>query len=358
MGTSDAKPVGRATIEDVATRAGVSVATVSRALRGLPNVAPSTRQRVAEVAADLRYRPHPAATRLAAGRTQTITIAVPTLNGWYFSTVVAGAEPVCTEEGYDFIVIGVGSTAELHRLTGEDASLERRTDGLILVDLLLPEHEADALAARGLTIGTIGSVTPGRPAVVVDDEEVGELATRHLVDLGHTRIGLIGGMRHDPLSFDVPKARRRGYERVLGQAGLPLDEEIMAPGDFGIDGGQVAMAGLLDLVEPPTAVFVMSDEMAFGAMMEMHARGLRPGVDVSLVGVDDHEFSRVMGLTTVRQSVASHGAVAARMLIEHMDARNGRADPAAVPDPSSLVRRCPVELVRRTSTGAPGRAPS
>ncbi len=343
--------------------AGVSVATVSRALRGLPNVATSTRERVMAAAGELDYQPDPAATRLAAGRTRTVTVAVPTLNGWYFSTVVAGAEAVCTEAGYDILVVGVGSTADRTRLV-QDPYLGRRTDGLIVVDLNVSPAEAESLRAAGITVATVGSAAPGFPAVKVDDVEVGRMATRHLLGLGHRRIGIIGGLPHDPMSFDVPTARRRGHEAALVAAGLPVDPTLSAPGNFGIDGGQEAMSHLLDLPDPPTGVFAMSDEMAFGALRALRERGLRAPDHVSIIGVDDHDFARVVDLTTVRQRVAAHGATAARLVIEAMAARARDdaapppgAEPDEAPDEAVVVdairRATDVELVIRRTTGTP-----
>ena len=348
MASTTTRRPRRSTIEDVATGAGVSVATVSRALRGLPNVATSTRQRVTDVAEALHYRPDPAASRLAAGRTRTIMVAVPALNGWYFSTVVAGAEAVSTEAGYDLLVVGIGSTADRTRLLHEHAHLERRTDGLVLVDLVVTESEAASLDARGLALATVGSATEGHPSVTVDNVEVGRIATRHLIDHGHSRIGVIGGQQHDPMSFEVPRARQRGFEEALRAAGLHVDKSLLAPGSFGIEGGQEAMSLLLDHDEPPTAVFAMSDEMAFGALMELNDRDLRPGHDVSLIGVDDHEFSRVAELTTVRQCVTSHGAIAARLLIDVMNADEGTTTTAS-------QHLAPVELIERSTVGPPTR---
>ena len=331
----------RATIEDVATAAGVSVATVSRALRGLPNVAPSTRERVAEVAASLNYQPDPAASRLAAGRTGTITVMVPHLSSWYFSHVIAGAEAVSAEAGYDFLVIGVGTRAECSRLLDERYHLERRTDGVVLVNMPASDDEAESLRSRGVSLATVGSYTKGYPSVRVDDFAVGVIAAQHLVALGHRRVGLITGQGDDPMNFEVPQLRHAGFVKGLADLGRQLDPSLVASGDFGIDGGQEAMAQLLDQPDPPTAVFAMSDEMAFGALMELEQRKLRPGVDVSLIGVDDHEFARVVALTTISQQVAAQGALAARALVASM---------AGTPTPTEPVPS-PVELIVRTTTG-------
>lgn len=355
--TPDTGRTKRSTIEDVATAAGVSVATVSRAMRGLPNVAISTRAHVVAVAEQLGYSPDPAASRLAAGTTKTITVVIPNLSGWYFSTVVAGAEAVCTEAGYDVLVVGVGSRTDLGRILGEQHHLERRTDGLVVIDVVVEADQAASIAQRGLSLTSVGSRTPGHPSVRIDNELVGKMAADHLVGLGHRRLGVIGGQKDNPLSFDVPTLRQRGFVAGLQAYGVRFDPDLIEGGNFGVDGGQEAMALLLDRTDPPTAVFSMSDEMAFGAIMELNERGLVAGRDVSLIGVDDHEFARVVGLTTIRQSVANHGALAARLLLDSMHAATATSASTAVaaggPEgraaPADIVS--PVELIVRDSAG-------
>ena len=181
---SPASPRGRATIEDVAAAAGVSVATVSRALRNLPNVASATRERVAAIAEQMSYRADPAASRLATGRSRSIAVAVPLLNGWYFSQVVAGAEAICATTGYDMIVVGVSTGAARRSIVDEAASIHRRVDGVIFVDIHLPIDDVDGLADKGLRVVTIGESTHRFPSVGIDDVAVGDLATSHLLSLG------------------------------------------------------------------------------------------------------------------------------------------------------------------------------
>jgi DNA-binding LacI/PurR family transcriptional regulator len=356
-GTTDIEQPRRLTIEDVAAEAGVSVATVSRALRGLPNVTPTTRERVQQVAARLDYRPDPAAARLAAGRTGTVTIAVPSLNGWYFSTVVAGAEAVCADAGLEFQVVAVSSPAQRDRLLDESRRLERRTDGLILVDITIDPAQVASLEQRNIGLATVGSNVVGHPSVCIDDERVGELAAEHLIGLGHERIAVIGGRPEGPLSFVVPDARWRGFRRTVMAAGLDLDGLAVCNGYFSMRGGHEAMAALLDGAARPTAVFAMSDDMAFGALMALDERSLEPGVDVSIMGVDDHEFSRVVDLTTIHQPVADHGRVAARLLIAAMSeieqARHvAAADLAGLLD-GAVPFRPTLTLIERSTTGPP-----
>jgi DNA-binding LacI/PurR family transcriptional regulator len=124
---------------------------------------------------------------------------------------------------------------------------------------------------------------------------------------------------------------------------VPIDRELVVGGNFGIDGGQEAMAALLELEQPPTAVFAMSDEMAFGAVMELHRRGLEPGREVSVLGVDDHDVARVISLSTIRQDVPSQGAAAARALIAAMTNSTVDLEPVV----------SPIELVLRGTTGPP-----
>ncbi len=342
--TGQPGPRRRATIEDVAAAAGVSVATVSRALRNLPNVATSTRRRVADVAAELSYSADPAASRLAAGRTQTITVVVPSLSGWYFATLVAGVEAVCAEAGYDVLVVGVGTHGDLSRILGEGSHLERRTDGVVVIDIAISDEVAKSVSERGVALTTVGRVTDAASSLRVDNAQVGRIAADHLADLGHTRLGVIGGEPHDPLGFEVSRLRVDGFADALARRNMAFNDDLVEGGNYNIDGGREAMSALLDRADPPTAVFALSDEMAFGALMELSQRGLAPGCDVSLIGVDDHEFARVVDLTTIGQPVADHGSAAARLLLDAMAAHRDRIRP----EPTHIV--APVELVVRSTT--------
>ncbi|MDB0005640.1 LacI family transcriptional regulator [Ilumatobacteraceae bacterium] len=311
----------RPTIDDVAAAAGVSVATVSRALRGLPNVAQSTRQAVLEAARQLDYHADPAATRLASGRTRTIGVVVPLLSGWYFAQVVAGIEAICATEGHDLIVMSAASHDHLDQLADDSARLRRRVDGLIFVDYALADSHVDRFHAIGIEVVSIGAASGGFPTVGIDDRMVGELATRHLLGLGHTRISVVGAMtddRLDPFRFAVPRLRLAGCTSTLAEAGLALDPALVVSGGFIVDGGAAAATSLLERSGPPTAVFALSDEMAFGVYQSARALGIRVPDELSIIGVDDHEMASVIGLTTVAQDVTSHGAAAARLLINRL----------------------------------------
>ncbi|MEM9651902.1 MAG: LacI family DNA-binding transcriptional regulator [Actinomycetota bacterium] len=331
------------TIEDVAAAAEVSVATVSRALRGLPNVAEATRERVQRAAAQLEYRPDPNASRLATGRSGAVAVAVPVLNGWYFSQVVAGAEAVVKEAGHDLLVYGVGDEAGRARFLSGGTPLRSRVDGLVLVDLRVSADEAEALAASGVVAATVGFETPPFPSLVLDDRSVAATAVGYLAELGHRRIGLISGIPDDRQRFLVPERRRTGYFDALAAAGLEADPDLEQAGDFSIAGGALAMRALLKIENPPTAVFAMSDEMAFGAIQTAQSSGLSVPEDVSVVGVDDHDLAPAMRLTTVHQPVVENGAVAARLLLNQLSDRHLKPVRAAVD----------YELVVRASAAPP-----
>lgn len=333
----------RATIEDVAVTAGVSVATVSRALRGLPNVAPSTRQRVVRSAQELNYRADPNASRLAAGRGGAVAIAVPVFNSWYFSEVVAGAEAVFAEAGYNVLISAI-PTPERRSLFVNQTAYQGWADGVVMVELAMEEAERDIMLRAGVPTVTIGGHGSGFPGVVVDNVAIGRFAVSHLADLGHECIGLIAGEHGEALSFSVPDDRRRGFEQELRSRGMSIESSLQAVGNFSVEGGSEAMTSLLRAANPPSAVFAISDEMAFGAIGAARARGVRVPEDLSVMGVDDHEVAEAFGLTTICQEVDRHGPLAARLLL---DALNG----GVLVEPMAKVSTAVVE---RATTARPG----
>ncbi len=328
-----------ATIADVAVGAGVSMATVSRALRGLPNVAPATRQKVQQEAQRLSYRPDPHASRLAAGRTHSVGMAVPELGRWYFSQVVSGARDTLNAHGYDLLLFGVGNGEERRRFVREWGVLGKRVDGLLLVDLRLDTDELADVNAAGMHVVSVGDSYDELPSVTVDNRSAAATAVRHLVALGHRHIALIGEDDHQR-HFSVPQFRRCGWIDALAEAGIAPRPELEIPGNFTVAGGYRAMTQLLGCSPPPTAVFAMSDEMAMGAIKAVRDHGLDVPGDVSVVGFDDHDLAHIMDLTTVRQPVIDSGARAATLLIEAIGGQHGSPHD---------VR--PTELIVRASTG-------
>ncbi|MGY6499594.1 MAG: LacI family DNA-binding transcriptional regulator [Acidimicrobiales bacterium] len=314
---------GPATIEDVAEAAGVSVATVSRALRDLPNVAAATKLRVHEAAQRLHYRPDPHASRLATGRTHAIGMAVPYIERWYFAQVVGGVESVLAAEGIDVLLYAIDGEEARRRFLTEAMPFRKRVDGLVVVDLRLSPAEAAQLADQDVRLVTIGLDTAVHPAVTVDNDAATIEAVEHLVGLGHTRVGFIGGdpAEYNPPQVSVPEVRRHAFQTVMATHGLTPDPRWMLDGRFTIDGGREAMTRLLSLDERPSAVFAASDEMAMGSIVAAREAGVSIPGDLSLVGFDDHDASDALGLTTVRQHAFDIGAISATLLLDVLAGR-------------------------------------
>lgn len=338
----------RATIEDVARRADVSVATVSRALRGMPNVAPETRSRVVEAAESLGYVPHAAAASLASGRSRAIGLVAPFFAIWYTSQVIAGVESVLSVFGYDLIVYAADTSenraAFMERLGRRGA----RVDGLVLVDFFPDEDARQALATADLPIVSLGEHIEGVASLTVDNASAAHRAVRHLVDLGHVRIAIAGSKQVSPHGSPVLGERRRGYRRALREAGLEATGELELPGALFIAGGREAMDAIGEMDEPPTAVFCLSDEVALGLMGRASEIGVDVPGDLSVVGFDDHDLSPAFGLTTVRQPVSQLGGRIARYLLGNL----GEAGIGHEPGIHGHVE-VPVELIVRRSTSQP-----
>jgi DNA-binding LacI/PurR family transcriptional regulator len=315
---------------------------VSRALRGLPDVAPDTRERVVRAARDLDYVASPYAARLASGRTGSVGVVVPFVTRWFFTQVVAGAERVLRDAGYDLLLYNLGGPAGRDRFFGR-MPVRKRVDGLLVLCTPMAEAEIAAVRALRLPVVVVGAVQAGFASVRVDDAASARLAVNHLIELGHRRIGLISGGSDEAMYASATIDRRRGYWRALRDAGIRLDPDLDVPGHFTPEGGRAAMEWLLGLPEPPTAVFAASDEMAYGAMRAIRAAGLTVGRDISVVGFDDHEMSDLLELTTVAQPAVRQGELAARALLAALG-------PKA---PAPRAQTVPTRLVVRGSTRRP-----
>jgi LacI family repressor for deo operon, udp, cdd, tsx, nupC, and nupG len=311
-----------ATSDDVARMAGVSTATVSRALRGVDGVNSQTRERVLAAAHQLGYVSSPAASRLAGGRTATVAVVVPFITRWFFGEVISGAEEVLRCHGMDLLLYNLGHVEGRERYFSGEA-LQQRADAVLVLCLPLSDAELEALGGARMPVALVGADIEGCPSVRIDDVAGGRTAVQHLVNLGHERIALISGMPEDPMGFTAQFDRRQGYRETLRSAGLEVDPSLDVPGDFTVEGGEMAMARLLSQPRPPTAVFAESDEMAFGALRTLQRAGLSAPRDISLIGFDDHRLADLMNLTTIAQPVREQGARAAEMLLDVLEGHSG-----------------------------------
>jgi LacI family repressor for deo operon, udp, cdd, tsx, nupC, and nupG len=328
-----------ASIEDVARQAGVSIATVSRALRGLPDVAAATRNRVLAAATDLNYVASPFAARLASGRTTTVGLVVPFVNRWFFAEVISTVEGALRADGFDLLLYNLGDEAGRGRFF-DVMPMRKRVDGVLIASLVLEDAEFAALADLNRPVGLLGIEREGFLSACIDDVASARTAVDHLVDAGCRRIGLIGGDTDDPMAFTPPLHRRDGYRDALHAAGLVPEPELEQLGYFTVEGGRAAARRLLALPQRPDAIFAESDEMAYGALREIRAAGLRVPEDIAVVGFDDQPLSELMDLSTIRQPVADQALdVTTRLLaLISESADEPPHDPAVVLSTELIVR--------------------
>ena len=333
-------------IKDVAREVGVSTATVSRALRGLPRVSDETRVRVLQVAARLDYVASPHAASLASGQTRAVGVVVPFVTRWFYGSVVQGAEELLREAGYDLLLYNLGGDTQARHRVFRTHLLRKRVDAVLVLSLTPTDEEVAALSRLDRPVAVVGATVDGWSSVRIDDVETARIAMRHLIDLGHRRIGYVGGSLEDQLDFAAPLDRLNGYRAAMTEACLPLEPALEVVGDFTVRGGLAATRLLLAAEPRPTAVFAASDEMAVGAMHAVREAGLRVPEDVSVVGIDDHEMAEFFQLTTVAQPVHEQGRLAATLLLEALDHNDGPVRPSAITVPTRLV-------VRRTTAPPP-----
>ncbi|MFC7494720.1 MULTISPECIES: LacI family DNA-binding transcriptional regulator [unclassified Nocardioides] len=331
-------------IKDVARDVEMSTATVSRALRGLAGVSDETRERVMESAKRLGYVPSPSAAGLASGQTRTVAVVVPRVTQWFFAAVVQGAEEVLRKSGYDLLLYNLAGDASARHRVFDTSLLMKRADAVLVLSLKPSPDERGRLSRLGLPVTIVGADLPGWATVRIDDEEAAATATRHLLDLGHERIGYIGGATEGVLDFTAPSARLTGFLGTLEKAAVQRCTDLEEDGAFTVVGGQEAGRRLLSRPDRPTAIFAASDEMAIGALRAARELGIHVPEDLSVVGIDDHEMAKYFDLTTVAQPVYEQGRVAATQVLAAL--AGGDWAPEQVILPTELV-------VRRTTAAVP-----
>lgn len=332
------------TIADVATRAGVSKATASRALTGRGYVSEETRRRVAAAAQELSYVAHSSAMSLATGRTQTIGVVMPHVSRWFFGEVLEGIQAALLEHGLDLTLYDARPGTETRRRVFEDFLARRRFDGVIAVGLEPAESELDMLLALGKPVVSVIGTEGDTSVVTLDDAHATSLATAHLVELGHRRIAFLGGTDSTRWPH-VESERYAGYESEMRRAGL-ADQIFRAPAELSMPAGYAAAVDLLsDASERPTGIVAACDEVAIGAIIAARRLGILVPSSLSVVGIDDHVNAEMFALTTLRQVPREQGRAAVDLLLRHLD------DPDAE---TVTLRVKPRMVVRGTTAGAPG----
>lgn len=346
MKTVVAEPAPRRapTIYEVASKANVSIKTVSRVLNGEPNVRPKVHERVLEAVAELGYRPKMSARGLAGGRSFTLVTFLDealTMGHWrigrsnpYVERLQFAGMLQCRESGYHLLVELLNRHAPNVEQLIQSTLAALNPDGVILTPPISEDAHVIAILERlGAPFARL-SAAPCEAAclsVTMDERGAAAEATDYLLDLGHTRIGFISA----GAGFASSALREEGYRAALCARGVAPDPALIAAGDYTFESGETAAARLLQLPAPPTAIFAGNDEMALGVMHEASRRGLATPRDLSVVGFDDFPSARysIPPLTTVRQPVGEMAALAAQRLIERAAQRTAamRVERAIVP---------------------------
>lgn len=332
-------------IQEIATVTGLSKSTVSRALRGMSTVADTTIDQVRRVADELGYVPSSAAAGLATGRQRAVGVVVPVIDRWFYVKALGGVDAELRRAGYDLVLYNLGGPGGDRDRAFRRSMLRHRVDALVLLSLVLDETERAELELARHPMIVIGGPAAGLRNVGVDDVVVAGIAVDHLCSLGHRRVAYVGGQDEAGMNVAVPWLRRDGFADAMAAHGLTVREDWVLDGRFsfagGVDAGR-ALFGGADERDRPTAVFCASDEMALGVVLAAQRAGLDVPGDVSVMGIDGHEYGEVVGLTTVAQDPVAQGRTAARAVLAEVD--------GGVPEP---LAPAPAHLVVRATTGAP-----
>lgn len=324
----------------VAERAGVSMATASRALNNAAGVAQTTRDRVFLAAEQLSYVVSPEASRLAGGAKRTVAVVVPHISRWFFAQLLEGLEAVLRDAELDVLLYHVGDRKD-RRGFFDRLPARRKVDAVVVLAFPVDEDEQRRFQLMGVDIIAAGGQHATYPYVCIDDERAGRQAMDHLLFLGHQRIAMVAAF--DPEQpVTLQQGRSTAYYAALSDAGIPVDDRLVETVSWGGPEGATAMDRLLSLRQPPSAVYAHSDEIALGAIRSLRRAGLSVPEDMSVIGIDDHPVAELVDLTTVRQPVREQGEMAGRMLVGLL-----RGD---IVERSLIV---PTQLVIRRTTAPP-----
>ncbi len=324
-------------MRDVATRAGVSVSTVSRTLRGAPGVDAGVRARVERAARDLSYVVSRNASGLVTGRTGRVAAVVPFLQPWFFGVALAGLSDALRDVELDLLVYQVGDVEE-HDHYLRSLPLKRNADAVVAISLDVASAERGLLDDLDVPVVFCNQEVDGRASVSIDNVTASAAATRHLLNLGHTAVAHLSTKDVTGFAWSS-RDRERGYAHAMSAAG---HEPWLVGNGPGQHGGMSAMAELLSGDRVPTAVFAESDDIAMGALRTLRNSGVAVPEAISVVGFDNNDVAEHLELTTVAQPVYELGQRAAHLAGAALDGH-----------PTHQNVTLPTRLVVRRSTAVP-----
>jgi DNA-binding LacI/PurR family transcriptional regulator len=307
------------TIYTVAEKAGVSIATVSRVLSNSDKVRPETRASIQRAMEELGYHPNLAARKLAFKTTGTIALIFPDISGPYYSMVISGVDQEADRQDYSVLIYGMHGKKTSRN--GFLQVLSSKVDGFIIMTRTVDENRLLNLHRQGIVFVLLGQRCESFDcdSVMVDNRAGAYNAVVHLLSHGHRRIAFVGG----PEDSHAHLERYEGYQEAIQHAGLKIDPELVATGNFLYQGGRSAAQQLLSLPHPPSAIFAGNDEMAIGAIDEARNLGCKIPEQLAIIGFDDIQTAAFTnpGLTTVRQPMKRLGEVAADLLLYRLKER-------------------------------------
>ena len=326
--------INRPTIRDVARQAGVSHQTVSRVINGSEDVLPETRAVVEAAIEELGYRPSAIARSMARGSTHTFAIISPNLTDYTFASVIEGAEVEARQFNY-FVLSSSASDPQAFQGLGDELVGHRRVDGLIVINPYADDRYQ--YIPKNFPVVFVGARSHDEKvcSISLDDEKVAYEATRHLISLGHKRIGLVTG----PMEEDCSQDRLVGFKLALAETGILYDQFLVFEGDWSASSGSDALADFVKKGNLPTAVFAQNDRMAMGVMRAARDANLKVPDQLSVIGVDDMPLSSYFDppLTTMRQDMPLIGQEAIRKLIDLI--QNNTVEQTVLKLPAQLVVR-------------------
>jgi DNA-binding LacI/PurR family transcriptional regulator len=291
------------------------------------------------VAGALGYVASSSASGLATGRTKTIGVLAPFVSRWFFSKAIEGADRELHARSYNLSLFNLGGHGSHRERLFSKTMVYKQIDALLVLCMALTHEELDHLQKLDIPLVVVGGHVEECAYIGIDDYAAASTAVQHLIDLGHRDIALLHGDDETDLNFDVPRVRILAFKDVMAAAGLPIRPEWDEMGDFTVRSGQEAFRRLWALPAPkPTAIFCASDEMAMGIIFEAARVGVRVPEDLSVVGIDNHDFAEAVGLTTVGQRPDEQAELATKMLLDELDGVSGAVH-SAVAEHQLIVRR-------------------
>lgn len=328
------------TIVDIAEQLGVSKSTVSRALRGHGDIHPGTKKAILELAGQLDYQTNPLAYGLVKSRSNLVGILVPEFYHVFFPTVIIGAQEVLSRAGYNVMICQSNESYETE-VANVKALLASRVEGM-LVSLTAQTNNFDhfrVLERKGVPVVFFNRICPelDTARVVVDDYEGAFRAVEHLIAQGYRRIAHLAG----PPTLLISRQRRQGYLDALRQHGLPIDESLLIAYDLTPEKARIYARYLLDLPQPPDAIFAINDPTAIEILLVAREKGISIPQQLGLVGFSNDPVSALTepGLTTVAQPMHELGRVAAQLFLDALTAPEGYQPPTRVLSTDLIVRR-------------------